>query len=224
MSDASDTWKTKPTDRFVLKWIKCHLSARITPRLLGITWLQPWMITVGSACLGVVGGVFFGLGWAFIGGLVGISAQILDGVDGQFARFTKKESIAGAFLDSVLDRYPDGAMIIGLTIYIWNGSGESPSWIILALGFLAIAGSNLISYTTARAETLGIDLGAPTLASKGTRMTVMSLSGLGSVIWAQLPMVALGYVAVHSNAVVIKRIITAYRFCSQAVKKNFRRI
>jgi hypothetical protein len=39
---------TKPTDRFVLKWIQCNLSARISPRLTGIEWMRPWMITVAS--------------------------------------------------------------------------------------------------------------------------------------------------------------------------------
>ena len=42
----NDSWKTKPTDRFVLKWIKLNLSARITPRLLVWPWLSPWQITL----------------------------------------------------------------------------------------------------------------------------------------------------------------------------------
>jgi len=98
-------WKTKPSDRFVLKWIKCNLSARITPRLVRVKWLRPWMITVSSASLGVLAGVVFAMGLGWLAGLVGGVSQILDGVDGQFARLTGRQGTAGAFWDSILDRY-----------------------------------------------------------------------------------------------------------------------
>lgn len=211
MSSESDAWKTKPTDRFVLKWIKCHLSARVTPRLVALRWLHPWMITASAAFLGVLAGFIFASGWGFLAGLVALISQVLDGVDGQFARLTGKETAAGAFLDSVLDRYPDGAMMIGLTVYLLRIQLEVPSILIVGLGFLGFVGSTLISYSAARAETLAFDLGKPTLASKGTRMTAMALSGLGSFFWPLLPFVALCYLAVHPNVVVIKRIVQVYR-------------
>ena len=211
MGADSDSWKTKPTDRFVLKWIKCHLSARITPRLTTITWLKPWMITICSSCLGVMGGVVFGLGWGWLAGLLGICSQVLDGVDGQFARLTGSQSAAGAYLDSVLDRYSDGAMLIGLFVYLLHLPLLIPLWQMLILGSLAFIGSNLVSYSSAKAESLHIDLGKPTLASKGTRMAVMILCGLGSLLWAPLPIVALCYLAVHPNVAVMNRIFQSFR-------------
>lgn len=211
MGNNSDSWKTKETDRFVLKWIKCHLSARITPKLIGIIWLKPWMITVCSSALGVLGGVVFGLGWGWLAGLLGICSQILDGVDGQFARLTGKQSATGAYLDSVLDRYSDGAMMIGLFIYLLHVPLSVPRWQMLIIGALAFIGSNLVSYSSAKADTLHITLGKPTLASKGTRMTAMILCGLGSVFWAPLPIAALCYLAIHPNAAVMKRIVHALR-------------
>jgi|GEM_PF-4374121 len=54
MSLDSESWKTKPTDRFVLKWVKLHLSACVTPKLLNLDGLHPWMITVCSAAFGVL--------------------------------------------------------------------------------------------------------------------------------------------------------------------------
>src|SRR5208283_438293 len=101
------SWQTKPTDRFVLKWIKINLSAPITPLLVEFRWLKPWMITVASTVIGISSGLTLAVGWGFLAGLLAAAAQILDGVDGQFARFTGRESRAGAFLDSVLDRYTD---------------------------------------------------------------------------------------------------------------------
>ncbi len=113
MSCDSESWKTKPTDRFVLKWVKCHLSARVTPKLLKLDWLRPGMITVCSAVLGVLAGVLFGIGWGFAAGVTALMSQVADGVDGQFARLTSRQSATGALLDSALDRYADGSLMIG---------------------------------------------------------------------------------------------------------------
>jgi hypothetical protein len=63
-------WQTKPSDRFVLRWIKVHLSARITPHLLAWNGLEPWMITLFSSTLGVLGGVVFALGWGWLAGSI----------------------------------------------------------------------------------------------------------------------------------------------------------
>jgi len=170
------------------------------------------MITVMSALLGVMGGVVYALGCAWSAGAIAAMSQVLDGVDGQYARLTGTESRAGAFSDSVLDRFTDGAMVIGMVLYLVRMTDLMPLWILLILGSLALIGSNGISYSTARAETLDIDLGKPTLASKGTRSTVMILCALGTIFWPKLPVAALIYLAVHPNAVIVMRLIRAYRF------------
>lgn len=203
------SWRTKPTDRFILKWIKCRICAGITPRLTPVPWVRPWMITVLSAGLGVLAGVLFSVGLGFSAGIVGAAGQIMDGVDGQLARLTDRQTRAGAFLDSVLDRYADGALVIGMVIYLVRLHLSVPLWIMLFLGALAWIGSSLVSYTSARAEALGIDLGPPTLASKGTRTSVIVLCGLGSPLCPSLPMAALLYLVLHPNAVVVARLIRA---------------
>ncbi len=203
------SWRTKPTDRFVLRFIKVHLSARVTPLLVRFSWLSPWMITVGSTVLGVLAGSAYAVEQGFVGGVLAGVSPILDGVDGQFARLTGRASRAGAFLDSVLDRYADGALVIGLALYVHGVESWVPTWVCGGLGFLALAGSGLISYTSARAESLGIDFGAPTLASKGTRTTMIALSGLLSPLWAHGPFCALVYLVVHTNSVVLYRIFRA---------------
>jgi phosphatidylglycerophosphate synthase len=206
----TDSWKTKPTDRFVLKWIKCNLSARITPRLVGIAWLRPWMITACSMILGVTSGAIFAAGWGVVAGIIAAVSQILDGVDGQFARLTGMQTRGGAFLDSVLDRYTDGALVIGLILYN-AGTGTLHPIIVGVLGAAALVGSGLISYTSARAASLTIDMGKPTLASKGTRTSVTALSGILSPLSPLTPLVALMYLALHTNLVVAARIRRASR-------------
>ncbi len=102
-------------------------------------------------------------------------------------------------------------MVIGITLYLVRLPGGGGDWRLVCLGFLALAGSGLISYTTARATTLDIDLGPPTYASKGTRMSVTIVCALASPLVDTAPLAALVYLAVHPNAVVVKRLITAHR-------------
>lgn len=204
-TSASD-WRTKPTDRFVLKWIKIRLSARITPHLAQHQQLRPWMITVTAAAIGVLAGLVLALGWAFTAGCLAALAQVLDGVDGQFARLTGTQTRAGAFWDSVLDRYADGALVIGLGIYLIRLPASLPPGVLVGLGALALIGGNLISYGTARAETLGLDLGRPTLASKGTRTTVVIVAAWLSLLSPLAPLAALLYLVIHPNAVVLMRL------------------
>lgn len=205
------SWKNKPSDRFVLRWIKYRLCARISPALARVPGLAPWMLTAASAALGVTAGALFALRLGWQAGLVAAASQILDGADGQVARLTGRATRAGAFLDSVLDRYADGAMVIGLTVYAMRLGTAIPVWLLLAVGFLAISGSNLMSYGQARADSLGIDLGALSLASKGTRTTIVVLCGIGSAAWRPLPVAALCYLAVHPNVETARRLLCAFR-------------
>jgi phosphatidylglycerophosphate synthase len=208
---AHPSWQTKPTDRFVLRWIKVHLSARITPGLTTLGWVKPWEITLFSSCLGMSAGVVFALGWGWVAGCIAAVAQVFDGVDGQFARLTGQQSKGGAFWDSVLDRYADGAMVIGMVVYLSRLPRQMPLWLLIAMGALALIGSNLISYSSARAETLGISLGKPTLASKGTRSSIMIFFAWASVLWSGAPLAALLYLVLHPNIVVVLRLARTFR-------------
>ena len=209
-STRSRQWQTKPTDRFVLRWIKVNLSARITPKLIGFKWLRPWMITVCSSIVGVFAGGVFALGWGMSAGIIAAFSQVLDGVDGQFSRLAGLETKGGAFLDSVLDRYVDVALITGMIIHLARLPVGFSLRMLLPVGFLALCGSSLISYTTARAESLGLSLGKPTLASKGTRTSVIVLCALASPLWPAAPLLALIYLAAHPNLVVLRRILLVH--------------
>lgn len=211
----SVSWQTKPTDRFVLRWMKLHLSSRLTTRVMLIPWARPWMITLGASFLGIVAGGAFALGVGWLAGVLALASQVLDGVDGQLARLTGRQGPAGAFLDSVMDRYTDGALVIGLTVYLVRLPLSLPLWVWLVMGFLAVVGTGLVSYSTARAEVLGLSMGKPTLASKGTRTAVTALSGLATPLWAQAPALALLYLVLHTNGVVSWRILRAYGQCRE---------
>jgi len=213
------SWKTKPTDRFILRFIKTNLSAPISLTLVRLfPGIRPGLVTVASASIGIIAGVAFGVGYPWVGGLLAAAAQVMDGVDGQTARLTGKASKEGAFLDSVLDRYMDFALIFGIAIYCLRFSAGikmagftlTPSWIILIAAFAA-AGSSQVSYSTARATSLGLPYRRPELAGKGTRTAVVILSGLLSPLWSLFPLLALCYLAVHPNLAVLVSLVRLVR-------------
>ena len=96
--------------------------------------------------------VAFGqLRWA---GVVLVFAGTCDILDGALARSTKAAYPYGAFLDSTLDRYSEGAVYIGLAAYFVTFEPPLQEWLVLAT-LTALAGSFLVSYVRARAQSLG---------------------------------------------------------------------
>ena len=91
------------------------------------------------------------LRWA---GLVLILAGTCDILDGALARSTNAAYSYGAFLDSTLDRYSEGAVYVGLAAYFVTIDPPLQEWLILAT-VAALAGSFLVSYVRARAQSLG---------------------------------------------------------------------
>jgi len=204
-------WKTKPTDRFLLRFIKTRISAPISTLVVQhVPTMKPDFITFLASGIGICGGLAFGIGMAWLGGLLAAVAQILDGVDGQVARLTCKESAEGAFLDSVLDRYMDFSLLFGILLHCLRFSALAPALLIL-IGCLATVGASQISYATARAASLQLDYSRPEYAGKGTRTTVIVICGLLTPLWIHFPLMALIYLAVHPNIAMIASLMRLKR-------------
>ena len=127
-------------------WVRRHAEALMTA--LGRTPLTPNQVTVVGVALTFLaaGLVAFGhLRWA---GVVLIFAGTCDILDGALARSTNAAYPYGAFLDSTLDRYSEGAA------YFVTIDPPLQEWLILAT-LAALAGSFLVSYVRARAQSLG---------------------------------------------------------------------
>lgn len=90
------------------------------------------------------------VGWA--GALI-LFAGLFDMLDGQVARVGKMSSSFGALLDSVLDRYSELFMFLGICYYLISHH----YFISSLLAFIGLVGSMMVSYTRARAEGLGIE-------------------------------------------------------------------
>src|SRR3712207_5936500 len=115
--------------------------------------INPNVLTVIGVSINVVSGVLFGLGHFFWAGIILIVANLFDMLDGQVARRTGQVTRFGGFLDSTLDRVSDMAAFVGLMTFYARDT-ELHSTLNVLLAGLALVGSVLVSYASARAESL----------------------------------------------------------------------
>lgn len=119
--------------------------------LLGRLGATPNGITIASVVPAALAGLAAGCGEFTSAGLLFLLSGACDFLDGRLARETGRSSAGGAALDSVLDRYSECALLVGIAWYYRDG------WVLLAaLG--AITGSLFVPYIRARGEGLGIDV------------------------------------------------------------------
>ena len=113
-------------------------------------------LNVGVAVVFIIGaeegnrGDLSYVGWA--GGLI-LFAGLFDMLDGQVARLGNMKSIFGALYDSVLDRYSELIMFLGICYYLV----AHHYFLSSIFAFIALIGSMMVSYVRARAEGLGIE-------------------------------------------------------------------
>src|SRR5713101_2470990 len=125
-------------NRVILLIVRGLALSKIHPNVLTFLGL---LINIGAAALLATGQ----FRWA---GAVMIGAGLFDMVDGRVARETNRVTRFGGFFDSVLDRYSDLALLVGLLV--WYGSINRPFYVVLAA--LVMTGSVMVRYRRARAE------------------------------------------------------------------------
>ncbi|MCC6175321.1 MAG: CDP-alcohol phosphatidyltransferase family protein [Chloroflexi bacterium] len=111
-----------------------------------------WLTYAGFA-LNVVVALMVTQGWISIAGALFLVVNALDFLDGAVARAAGTAGAYGAFLDSVLDRYSEAVVFLGLLVWFARGDDVTA----LAATGLALVGSFMVSYCRARAEGLGLD-------------------------------------------------------------------
>lgn len=112
----------------------------------------------------------------WLGGIGVLIAGIIDTLDGGLARRTDQKTKSGAFLDSVLDRYSDFFMVLGIWFFFLTHPNPQ-QLLITPLLFLFLSGSFLVSYSRARGEGLGLSVSVGTF---GRAERVVFL-GVGSI-------------------------------------------
>jgi CDP-L-myo-inositol myo-inositolphosphotransferase len=137
-----------------------------------------------------------------MGGIFAQFASVIDGCDGEVARLKFQTSDYGKWLDAVLDRYADAFLLFGLT---WHAYADKTEGLVLFVGFLAIIGSFLLSYTADKYDHLmsrQIHQGKGIRVGRDIRIFIIFL---GAVL--HLPFWALLVIAVMMNLEIIRRLI-----------------
>ena len=182
--------------------------------------ISPNLLTSIGLLLSVVSALVIAQGYLFLAGLLVLFAGIFDMFDGAMARLRNAATTFGAFLDSTLDRYSESIILFGLLWYalqhpslqdrLWPVPHEQ-TWMI-ALIFVSVVGSLMVSYTKARAEGLGIECKGGLLA-RPERVIILAIGLLSNTsIWA------LAILAVFSNTTALERMISVWRSTRQPIE------
>lgn len=136
-----------------------------------------------------------------IGGLLILLGAVFDMIDGLVARSQNRESLFGAFLDSLLDRYSDALIMIGLALHFEAHAVRQG--VLLSVGTLI--GSLLVSYARARAEGIGKKCTHGLMERTERIMLIV----LGTVTGTILPVLWISFILTH--ATVVQRVVYIWR-------------
>ncbi len=200
--------RDKPNDGPVARYLNRPISVRIS-RYLVQRDVTPNQISLFSFLCSLLAAGLFALGGyvaLLIGGVLAQFASIIDGCDGEVARLKYQSSDFGGWFDAVLDRYADAFLLFGLTWHLL--AMEVNGW-ILFVGFMAIIGSFMLSYTADKYDNLmreWIRAGGKTGLRMGRDVRVF-LIFLGAVANMVLPVLVL--IAVVMNVETLRRVMIA---------------
>ena len=190
-------------DGLVSRYLNRRLSRPIA-RVLGHTPVTPNQVSIFSLLVATGALAAFAAGYPIVGGVLAQASSVIDGVDGDLARLTGKTSAFGGFLDAILDRYADGLVLLGLAIWAAGESDGTTTWVV---GFAALVGAYIVTYTRARiseAHRTLFDRGITSLASRDVRLFAVFIGAIAGQGFATLV-----FLAALTNAVVLLRLLSA---------------
>ena len=183
-------------NRPVSRWLTRYLvDTAVTPNQISVV---SWLLSCVAAGLFAVGG-YPALA---AGGALGQLASIIDGCDGEIARLKHSQSEFGGWFDAILDRYADAFLLFGLT---WHQFSSDGSPLALVIGFAAILGSFMNSYSADKYDGLmARKLGGASYFRLGRDVRVFIIF-IGAVF--NQPLLTLSVIALVMNIEVVRRII-----------------
>ena len=162
---------------------------------VGIT---PNTLTMIGLAGNFVGALFLSQGKFLVGGLIVLAMGPVDALDGTMARLRGEPSEFGGFVDSVVDRYSELIVYGGLLFYYFVIADS----LLAIVTFAAAAGSFLVPYIRARAESLGFEAKVGIL-TRMERFLILVPSLVLSIPW-----LGIGIVAVFANITALQRILS----------------
>jgi len=175
----------------------------VTPLVaMGVT---PNIVTVTGFLVNCVTAAVLASGHLSIGGGLLFFSGMFDMLDGALARVMSRQSDFGAFLDSILDRYSEAAILLAL---IYQFSVDTPARPVPVLLVYAVAvGSLVISYARARAEGLGLEAKMG-IAPRPERVVILGIGLLFNATTTVLALVVLTFIT-HFTA--MQRLYAVWR-------------
>lgn len=135
------------------------IESRLTPNAISLT----------GFVLCAVAAVLVWQDELLLGGIAFIVGSVCDTLDGRYARASGKGTPFGAFLDSTLDRWEEGLVLMAVGANYAARNDE----LATAAVVLAVMASLMVSYTRARAEALGVECKVG-IADRAVRVTILS--------------------------------------------------
>ena len=174
---------------------------RLIVRGLALSKINPNFLTFLGLVINMVAAAFLAVGSFRVAGSIIIFAGLFDMVDGRVARETNQVTRFGGFFDSVLDRYSDLGLLVGLLVYY--GTINRPSYVVLTS--VVMTAAVMISYARTRAENI-IPTCKVGFLERPERVVLLIIGALfdrmAPVLWV---------IAVLGNLTVIHRMIFTYQ-------------
>ncbi|HMF74250.1 MAG TPA: CDP-alcohol phosphatidyltransferase family protein [Bryobacteraceae bacterium] len=168
---------------------------------LALSKINPNVLTFIGLVINIVAATFLAIGSFRVAGCVILFAGLFDMVDGRVARATNQVTRFGGFFDSVLDRYSDLSLLMGLLVYY--GTINRPFYVVLTA--IVMAASVMISYTRSRAENI-IPTCKVGFLERPERIVLLIIGALfdhmAPILWV---------IAVLGNLTVVHRMIFTYQ-------------
>ena len=174
-------------------------------RWLALSKIHPNVLTFLGLVINIWAAWLFSRGSFKWAGAVVIGAALFDMVDGRVARATKQVTRFGGFFDSVMDRYSDLALYMGLLVYY----ASINRFFYIVLTAIVMTGSVMISYTRARAEN-AIPKCKVGFLERPERVVLIIIGALFDRMAATL-----WVIAVLSNLTVVHRMMYTWQECKK---------
>jgi len=188
------------------KWLS--YVTQPTAKGLAAVGITANMLTITGLLFGITAGVCIALGRLKLAGALILVGGSFDLMDGAVARLSKITNPFGALLDSVVDRYSEGVVFVGLAIYFTRFSPGIEKMITgLALTCLGLISAFLVSYVRARAEGLKVECTVG-LMQRPERIVLLSLGVLfrNMFVSVNLLVIALWILVILSHITVLQRV------------------
>ena len=170
-------------------------------RLLFRARLRPNHLTVAGLGVSIAAAYVLSMGRLRWGAVLLAVAGLFDFFDGAVARLAGSDSDYGAFLDSVVDRYSDLAVLLGILVYYETRGDTTGSIATMA----TLAGTFMVSYTEARAQSIGLRCEVGIMERPERLIALIA----GATFQVLTPIIVL--LAVLTNVTAVQRIIYTRR-------------